>query len=327
MPDLWMDVDVALAEVPVNIFPLTDDTDMKTREESVVYNQAGMDLVWNFVTAAGAFTQTAVTPTTAGVHDWTNQGNGMYTLEIPASSGTINNDTEGFGWFTGFATGILPWRGPTIGFRAAGLNALLIEDAYSATRGLAGTALPNAAAEAAGGLYTRGTGAGQINQDANGRVDVNIEAISADAPSAANLEADYDGTGYNKANSTIGTTTTNTDMRGTDSAYTGTPPTAVQIRTEIDSNSTQLAAILADVTGLDGATPNSLADALLNRDMSAVADTNARSPLNAMRLLRNKYSIAATTLTVTKEDDTTSAWTATITTDATADPITGSDPA
>lgn len=38
------------------------------------------------------------------------------------------------------------------------------------------TALPNAAAEAAGGLYTRGSGAGQINQDANGRVDVNLKA-------------------------------------------------------------------------------------------------------------------------------------------------------
>lgn len=36
------------------------------------------------------------------------------------------------------------------------------------------TALPNAAAQASGGLYTRGTGAGQINQDANGRIDVNL---------------------------------------------------------------------------------------------------------------------------------------------------------
>jgi len=36
------------------------------------------------------------------------------------------------------------------------------------------TALPNAAAEAAGGLYTRGTGAGQINQAANGQVDANV---------------------------------------------------------------------------------------------------------------------------------------------------------
>ena len=35
------------------------------------------------------------------------------------------------------------------------------------------TALPNAAAEAAGGLYTRGTGAGQINQPANGQIDAN----------------------------------------------------------------------------------------------------------------------------------------------------------
>jgi hypothetical protein len=39
------------------------------------------------------------------------------------------------------------------------------------------TSLPNAAAEAAGGLYTRGSGAGQINQDANGRIDVSLKAI------------------------------------------------------------------------------------------------------------------------------------------------------
>lgn len=43
---------------------------------------------------------------------------------------------------------------------------------------------------------------------------------------------------------TVDTTTANTDMRGTDSAYTGTPPTAVQIRQEMDSNSTQLALIV-----------------------------------------------------------------------------------
>lgn len=43
------------------------------------------------------------------------------------------------------------------------------------------TALPNAAAEAAGGLYTRGTGAGQIAQDANGNVRVNVDTIKANA--------------------------------------------------------------------------------------------------------------------------------------------------
>lgn len=191
MPDLWMDVDVALAEVPVNVMPLLDDTDFKTREVAVAYNAAGMDLVWNFVTSGGAFTQTAVTPTTSGNYDWTHQGDGMYTIEIPASVGaSINNDTEGFGWFTGFVTGVLPWRGPTIGFRAAGLNDALIDSAYSATRGLAGTALPNAAAEAAGGLYTRGTGAGQINQDANGRIDANVAAMVDAVLTAAKIASD-----------------------------------------------------------------------------------------------------------------------------------------
>ena len=94
---------------------------------------------------------------------------------------------------------------------------------------------------------------------------------------------------------------------------------------------TDTAAILLD-TGTDGvvisaATANQIADALLNRDMSAVSDTTARSPLNALRFLRNKYSVSGTTLTVTKEDDTTSAWTSTLTVDANADPVTGSDPA
>lgn len=39
------------------------------------------------------------------------------------------------------------------------------------------TALPNAAAAALGGLYTRGTGAGQINQTTNGRIDVDVQNL------------------------------------------------------------------------------------------------------------------------------------------------------
>lgn len=69
------------------------------------------------------------------------------------------------------------------------------------------------------------------------------------------------------------------------------------------------------------------ADALLNRDMAAGTDTNARSPRNALRFLRNKWSITGTTLTVTKEDDTAAAWTSTVATSAGADPVVGNDPA
>lgn len=68
------------------------------------------------------------------------------------------------------------------------------------------------------------------------------------------------------------------------------------------------------------------ADALLNRDMSAVTDSTARSPLNALRFLRNKWALTGATLSVKKEDDTTEAWTSAVTTSAGADPISGSDP-
>jgi hypothetical protein len=129
MPDIYFDVDAALAEVPVNVLPLIDDTDGKSIEGAVAYNAAGMALRWHFVTSAGAYTVTAVTPTTAGDYDWTDQGDsGIYTIEIPASGGaSINNDTEGYGWFTGVATGILPWRSPIYGFRAAAINNALCD--------------------------------------------------------------------------------------------------------------------------------------------------------------------------------------------------------
>ncbi len=76
--------------------------------------------------------------------------------------------------------------------------------------------------------------------------------------------------------------------------------------------------------------PDSIADALLDRDMSAGADTGSptvRTVRQALRFLRNKWSVSTGTLTVTKEDDTTASWTSTLTTTHGADPVTGSDPA
>jgi len=121
----------------------------------LVYNQAGLALFWHFVTTAGVMTETAVTPTTGGGdYDWTDQGDsGCYSVGMPDTGGaSINNDSEGYGWFTGVATGVLPWRGPIIVFRAAGLNNLLVNNAFSATRALASTALPDDVSHEAGGL-------------------------------------------------------------------------------------------------------------------------------------------------------------------------------
>lgn len=79
--------------------------------------------------------------------------------------------------------------------------------------------------------------------------------------------------------------------------------------------------------GEDWSDGNWHADKLLKRDMSAVSGEASRSPLNALRVLRNMWQIVASTFTVFKEDDSTTAWTSTLTATANQDAITKSDPA
>lgn len=72
------------------------------------------------------------------------------------------------------------------------------------------------------------------------------------------------------------------------------------------------------------------ADVLLDRDMSSGPDngsTTRRTPRQALRILRNKWGITNGTLTVNKEDDATASWTAGVSSESGAQPITGVDPA
>lgn len=195
MADIFYDVDAALAEVPVNIMPLVDKATFIAIQDAVAYNAAGMALRWHFVTTAGAYTVTSVTPTTAGVHDWTDQGDsGIYTIEIPASGGTINNDTEGFGWFTGSTTAVCPWRSPVYGFRAAAINDALIDGGDLLDVSV--TQFNGSAATASGGRpevnMTHVAGAAVSTTTA--QIGVNIVQISDDAVAAQNLESYCDGT-------------------------------------------------------------------------------------------------------------------------------------
>ena len=129
MPDLWVDVDTAI-EAPMSLMPIMQD-DGTTIEPALVYNFAGIAVQWNFLTTAGVYTTDAITPTTSDDHDITEKesNQGLYGIDIPASGGDADNDTEGIGWITGSATGLLPWRGPTIGCRAAAINNSLIDGA------------------------------------------------------------------------------------------------------------------------------------------------------------------------------------------------------
>lgn len=79
-------------------------------------------------------------------------------------------------------------------------------------------------------------------------------------------------------------------------------------------------------TFLGETTLNAVVDAIFKRDLSAITGEAARSLLNGVRKLRNKWVISGGTLTVYKEDDSTSAFTEALTTAAGADSITASDP-
>jgi hypothetical protein len=97
-------------------------------------------------------------------------------------------------------------------------------------------------------------------------------------------------------------------------------------------------AVVSSVT-VDGQTINFVAatwtiytipDQILDRNLATGTDSGSpsvRTVRQALRFLRNKWSVSGSTMTVTKEDDTTASWTATVTGTAGADPITAVDPA
>jgi len=91
---------------------------------------------------------------------------------------------------------------------------------------------------------------------------------------------------------------------------------AIKLKTDL------IPAAPAAVSDIPTAAQN--ADALLNRTISGGAD-GGRDVTSALQTLRNRQEIAAGTLTVYAEDDTTPAWTAAITT-AAGDPIIEMDP-
>lgn len=130
MADMRITSGVALTGLPVNLLPLIDDTDFKTIEAAVAYNAAGLSLRFHFVTTDGQYTVASVTPTTGGLYDWTDPGDsGIYTIEMPISGGTTNamNTRTGYGWFTGVATGIMPWRSPVYEFVHPNITASLVD--------------------------------------------------------------------------------------------------------------------------------------------------------------------------------------------------------
>lgn len=103
---------------------------------------------------------------------------GWYKLTLTATETNTNGDLT----FAATGTGADPtgWKEQVVAFNPTDAVRL----------GL--TALPNANAEAAGGLFTRGSGAGQINQANNGNIDANTVRLNGTAQTARDLGANVD---------------------------------------------------------------------------------------------------------------------------------------
>jgi hypothetical protein len=380
-------------DVSLYLFILDSTSTTGAGKTGLVFNSAG--LVCYYVRPLGSATAlTLITQTVTGAHadggfieiDATNMP-GIYRLDlsdaiIAAGKTSVTVMLKG-------ATGMAPLP----------LELELVAYDPDDTVRLGLTSLPNAAAEAAGGLFTRGSGAGQINQAANGMIDTNPVRLNNVAQSLLDLK-DFADDGYDPATNkvqgvvlvdTLTTYTGNTPQTGDAFARLGAPAGA-SVSVDVAAIKAETASIQADTNDLQTRTPAALvggrmdssvgamgtdvltsgalaasavteiqaglstldaagvrsavglasanldtqldtlptamenADALLKRDWTAVVGEASRSVLNALRFLRNKWSIAGTTLTVTKEDDTTTAFTSALTATVGANPITASDP-
>lgn len=129
-----------------------------------------------------------------------------------AGGGTVTEDGT-TGWYK-YAMSQADTNGNNIGFNFTGTGAIpqtvniitTAADPTDAVR-LGLTALPNANAEAAGGLYTRGTGAGQINQPADGQIDANVVKLGGTTQTGRDIGASVllsSGTGAGQLDFTSG---------------------------------------------------------------------------------------------------------------------------
>ena len=164
-----------------------------------------------------------------------------------------------------------------------------------------------------------------------GDIRVDVTQLGGATQSATDLK-DFADAGYDPSTNKVqgvvlcDTTTTNTDMRGTDSAATAAALATVD--TVVD-------AILAD-TGTDGvvlsaAYLNKIADHVLRRSWETAADSSDgdtkafRSLLGAVAKLVNKIGVAGATLSIYEEDDSTVLGQQALVTDSAASPIVSAD--
>lgn len=119
----------------------------------------------------------------------------------------------------------------------------------------------------------------------------------------------------------------NTDAVPTTTVNARIPSALVSGRMDSSVGAAAANTITASALATDAV--NEIADGVLDRDMSTGTDsgsTTVRTMRQALRFLRNKWTVIGGVLTVYKENDSTTSWQSTLGSTTGADPITSSDP-
>ncbi len=116
--------------------------------------------------------------------------------------------------------------------------------------------------------------------DVTGNLPADIVAVSGATNAADNLELDYDGTGYAKSNSTIGTCTTNTDMVSEPQTQAGIRAAVGLASADLD---TQLSNIVTDTAEI-GAAGAGLTNVPWNASWDAEVQSEVQDAIEANHL-------------------------------------------
>lgn len=202
--------------------PCIDDTDFKTLEETIAYNAAGMDVSLIVEKTDGTTAVTAITLTTGGTSDWTHKDGGYYEVEVTAAQ----NAEEGIAYVRGVCTGVLPFESIHYNVVKANIYDSLIKGTdvlqTDVTQWLGTAAATPTVAGVPEVDLTHWLGTG-VSVNVAGKPTVDITNIGASSQSLIDLK-DFVDSGYdpvtNKVQGVVlvDTTTTNTDMAGTDNA-------------------------------------------------------------------------------------------------------------
>jgi hypothetical protein len=203
-----------------------------TPETGVVTATAGLDLEYERIGSASVdITESDLAALTTAHTDGgiLHIGNGYYRVDIPDAA---------FATAPSQAPGVLVHGTVTDMIVIGCWIPIVAVNPQDAVRG-GMTALPNAAAAASGGLFVRGTGAGAINQNANGQIDVNAVHIAGSAVSTSSAQIGANVVNY--AGSAVGAVDT-----------AGYPKVTIKSGTGTGELSLASGVVDADVEAIDG---------------------------------------------------------------------------